>query len=205
MAIGSGDHPRVSVGGDGFVYVTYASGADMMLHKYSSCDAGLTPQVGWPITVAQYTNVHCPVPGLDRCGASDGRNNLSSPKVAIDDLEPTHVYYAFATSTAPATSTSLGNEDVMVRRVRRTAAPASPAVRVNTPVSARRFMPWISTYGGTAVVSWYDRRTATLGNNDLARYFVGGAARRGPNLVALPETDLSGADDNQMLHLAEGP
>ena len=188
VAIGAGDLPRVSVGGDGFVYVAWASGGNMMLHKYSNCDAGLTPQLGWPITVAPFTNVACPVPGLDRC---NGRNILSSPKVAVDDLDPTHVYYAFATSTGS------GNEDVMVFDSSNGGANFPRSVRVNSTVTARRFMPWISTYGGIAVVSWYDRRNATTANNDLTRYFIGGAAVRGPNLVALSETDLSGADDNE--------
>jgi hypothetical protein len=85
-AIGSGDFPRVNVGGDGFVYVAWASGSNMMLHKFSNCDAGLTPQVGWPVTVAAFSSVACPVPGLDRC---NGRNILSSPKAAVDDLDPT--------------------------------------------------------------------------------------------------------------------
>src|ERR1043165_3942145 len=47
IAIGAGDLPRVSVGGDGFVYAAWPSGGNMMLHKFSNCDAGLTPQVGW--------------------------------------------------------------------------------------------------------------------------------------------------------------
>src|SRR5258708_39418995 len=73
------------------------------------------------------------------------------------------------------------------------------SVRVNAAVAARRFMPWISVYGGVATVGWYDRRNATAANNDLTRYFVGGAAVRGPNLVALAEGDLSGADDKGCL------
>jgi hypothetical protein len=79
VAIGAGDLPRVSVGGDSFVYVAWASGGNMMLHKYSNCDSGLTPQIGWPITVAPFTNVACPVPGLDRC---NGRNILSSRPIS---------------------------------------------------------------------------------------------------------------------------
>jgi len=187
-AIGAGDLPRVSVGGDGFVYAAWPSGANMMLHKFSNCDAGLTPQVGWPITVSAFTNVVCPVAGLDRC---NGRNILSSQKVAVDDLDPTHIYYAFATSTGA------GNEDIMVFDSTDGGATFPRSVRVNNAVVGRRFMPWISTYGGSAVLSWYDRRTATAGNNDLTRFFIGGATVRGPNLVALAETDLSGNNDAQ--------
>ena len=187
-AIGAGDLPRVSVGGDGFVYAAWASGGNMMLHKFSNCDAGLSPQAGWPVTVASFTDVACPVPGLDRC---NGRNILSSQKVAVDDLDSNHIYYAFATSTGA------GNEDVMVFDSTDGGATFPRSVRVNNGVAGRRFMPWISTYGGIAVVSWYDRRNATLANNDLTRYFIGGAAVKGPNLVALSETDLSGNNDTQ--------
>ena len=186
--IGAGDLPRVSVGGDGFVYVGWPSGGNMMLHKFSNCDAGLAPQAGWPITVAAFNNVVCPVPGLDRC---NGRNILSSQKVAVDDLDPTHIYYAFATSTGA------GNEDIMVFDSTDGGSTFPRSVRVNNAVTARRFMPWISTYGGIAVVSWYDRRTITVANNDLTRFYIGGAAVRGPNLVALSEADLSGTDDTQ--------
>jgi hypothetical protein len=185
-AIGAGDLPRVGVGGDGFVYAAWASGGNLMLHKFSNCDAGLAPQAGWPVTVSAFTNVVCPVPGLDRC---NGRNILSSPKVAVDDLDPNHIYYAFATSTGA------GNEDVMVFDSTNGGATFPRSVRVNSAVAGRRFMPWISTYGGVAAVTWYDRRTATVANNDFTRYFVGGVAVRGPNLQALAETDLSGAND----------
>jgi len=187
-AIGAGDLPRVSVGGDGFVYVAWASGGNMMLHKFSNCDAGLAPQAGWPVTVSAFTNVACPVAGLDRC---NGRNILSSPKVAVDDLDPQHIYYAFATNTSAA------NEDVMVFDSVNGGATFPRSVRVNSAVAGRRFMPWVSSYGGIAVVSWYDRRNATAASNDRTRFFIGGAAVKGPNLVALTETDLSGNDDNQ--------
>jgi len=188
VAIAAGDFPRVSVGSDGFVYVGWASGGNMMLHKYSNCNAGLAPQVGWPVTVAAFSTVACPVAGLDRC---NGRNLLSSPRVAVDDLDPAHIYYAFATSTAA------GNEDVMVFDSVNAGKTFLRSVRINNAVAGRRFMPWISTYGGIAVVSWYDRRTATVGNNDRTRFYIGGAAVRGPNLVALAEADLSGNDDAQ--------
>lgn len=187
--IDAGDFPRVSVGGDGFVYVAYEIGANLRLHKYNRCDAGLMPQAPvWPITVTPYAEVPCPVPGLDRCQV---KNTLSSPKVAVDDLDAAHVYYAFATSTGG------GNEDVMVYDSVDGGATFPRSVRVNSAIPARRFMPWISTYGGMAVVSWYDRRSATMADNDLTRFYIGGAAVRGPNLVALPESDVAGVDDPQ--------
>jgi len=184
--IGAGDFPRVRVGGDGFVYVSWASGGNMMLHKYSDCDAGLTPQAGFPVTVSAFTNVACPVPGLDRC---NGRNILSSPVVAVDDLDPTHVYYTFATSTGA------GNEDVMVLDSSDGGLTFPRSVRVNSAVTGRRFMPWVSSYGGVAVVSWYDRRSATAAANDRTRFYIGSAAVKGDSLVAGTELDLSGTDD----------
>jgi hypothetical protein len=186
-AIGSGDLPRVSVGGDGSVYAAWPSGSNMELQKFTNCDSGLTP-VGLPVTVAAFTNVVCPVPGLDRC---NGRNILSSPVIAVDDLSPNHIYYAFTTSTGT------GNENVVVYDSIDGGVTFPRSVRVNTGVTARRFMSWIASYGGVAAIGWYDRRNATASANDLTRYFVGGAAVRGPNLDALAENDLSGASDNE--------
>ena len=102
--VGAGDHGRVTVGGDAWVYVAYTDGSNMMLHKFSNCDSGLSPQVGWPITVSAFSLIKFPEPGLDRC-CSDG---MSNPKVAVDDVNPFHLYYAFATNT------DAGNEDIMV-------------------------------------------------------------------------------------------
>jgi hypothetical protein len=132
QVIGAGDLPRVSVGGDGFVYAAWASGGSMMLNKYSNCDAGLAVQPGFPVTVAAFTNVVCPVAGLDRC---NGFNILSSPTVAADDLDANHIYYAFATSTA------VGNEDVMVFDSTNGGLNFTRNVRVNAAVAGRRFMP----------------------------------------------------------------
>ena len=188
VVVGTGDFPRVAVGRDGFVYVAFVNGGNMMLHKYSNCDSGLVAQPGWPVTVAAFTNVVCPVAGLDRC---NGRNTLSSPVVVGDDLQADHIYYAFASSTGA------GNEDIIIMDSSDGGATFPRSVTANSAVTARRYLSWVSAYGGMAVVSWYDRRNATAANNDLARYFIGGAAVRGPNLVALTEADLSGANDNQ--------
>jgi hypothetical protein len=188
QVIGTGDLPRVSVGPDGFVYVGYASGSNMMLNKYSDCDAGLVQQAGFPITVAPFTNVVCPVPGLDRC---NGRNILSSQTIAVDDLDPNHIYYAYATSTGA------GNEDIIVRDSVDGGLTFPRSVRVNAPVTGRRFMPWVSAYGCVAAVSWYDRRFATAAANDATRFFIGTVKVNGPTIVALTETDLSGIDDGQ--------
>jgi hypothetical protein len=187
--VAAGDYGRVTVGGDAWVYVAYVDtiNNNMMLHKLSNCDWGLAPQVGWPITISAFSNINSPEPGLDRC-CSPG---MSNPKVAVDDLDPLHLYYAFATATDAT------NEDIMVFDSKDGGATFPRSVRVNAAVPAHRFMPWISTYGGVAVLGWYDRRYAYTKQNDLTRYFVGGAAVRGPHLQSLWETDVSGVDDNQ--------
>lgn len=187
----AGDFSRVSVSGDGFVYAVYRSGGNIMLHKFSACDSGLTPQVGFPVTVASFTSVPCSMPGLDRC---NNGNILSSPTVAADDLNPNHVYVAWATSSGA------GNENIMVADSMDGGATFPRSVQVNGGPAARRFMPWISTYGGTAYVNWYDRRNVTLADNDLTRYFGGSASVKGGNLVAGPESDISQVNDPQCSH-----
>jgi hypothetical protein len=182
----AGDFSRVNVGGDSFVYVAYRSGGNIMLHKFSACDSGLTPQPGFPVTVAAFTSVPCPMPGLDRC---NNGNILSSPTVAADDLNPSHIYVAWANSSGA------GNENIMVADSMDGGATFPRSVQVNGAPVARRFMPWISTYGGVAYVNWYDRRNATAANNDLTRYFGGSAAVKGGSLVAGSEADISQVND----------
>ncbi|HTR11713.1 MAG TPA: hypothetical protein VMI72_00310, partial [Roseiarcus sp.] len=185
--VAAGDYGRVTVGGDAAVYVAYVDGGNMMLHKFSNCDWGLAPQAGWPVMVSAFNKIYFPEPGLDRCCPP----GMSNPKVAVDDVNPLHVYYAFVTNTDAT------NEDVMVFDSMDGGATFPRSVRVNAAVAAHRFMPWISTYGGVAVLGWYDRRYASAKQNDLTRYFVGGAAVRGPHLQRLGEIDVSGIDDNQ--------
>jgi hypothetical protein len=192
----AGDFPRVNVGKDGFVYVAYHSGANIMLHKFSACDSGFTPQAGFPVTVAAFTSVPCPMPGLDRC--NDG-NILSSPTVAVDDLDANHVFVAWANSSGS------GNENVMVADSTDGGATFPRSVQVNSALTARRFMPWLSTYGGVAYVNWYDRRNATATNNDLTRYFGGSAAVKGGSLVAGLEADISQVNDPHCSNWPCGP
>src|SRR6266542_3120184 len=45
-------------------------------------------------------------------------------------------------------------------------------------------MPWVCASGGNAFVTWYDRRAATVGQNDLTDYFAASAGLSGGNLVA---------------------
>jgi len=187
--------PRITVGQDGFVYVIYRASfpnGNIRVHKFSSCSSGLTPQLGFPKTVAAVTDVTCPVSGLDRCNL--GGNILSSHTAAVDDTNANHLYAAFADHTAA------GNENVIVRDSTDGGQtwPAARAVTINGAATGRRFMPWVSTNGGEAFVAWYDRRAATPAANDLTEYF-GGRARLDSlgNLVAGPEFKISQVVDPQ--------
>ena len=186
VAVGSGYVPRVTVGSDGFVYVIYGSGNNIMVHKYSSCSSGLTPQAGFPKTITSFNAVACPVPGLDRC---NNGNVLASYMAAVDDTNPMHIYMAYANNTAA------GNENVLVRDSADGGATWSAAVVVNAAVVGRRFMPWICAQGGAARVSWYDRRAAVGGStNDLTDYFCGSASNPGA-LTAGAEIKLTDSPD----------
>jgi hypothetical protein len=187
--------PRITVGQDGFVYVIYRASfpnGNIRLHKFSSCSAGLTPQLGFPVTVASVTDVSCPVSGLDRCNL--GGNILSSHTAAVDDTNANHVYVAYAENTAA------GNENVIVRDSLDGGQTwsAARAVTLNGAATGRRFMPWVTTNGGEAFVAWYDRRAATPAANDLTEYF-GGRARLDSlgNLIAGPEFTISQVVDPQ--------
>jgi hypothetical protein len=127
------------------------------------------------------TFVFCPFPGHDRCD-----QNPSSQTVAVDDLNPNHVYYAYAENTV-AGNAPAGNDNVRVRDSDDGGQnwPAARVVTVNAAVPGNRIMPWMCTTGGKAVVTWYDRRNATAANNDLTDYFGGSARLDGlGNLVA---------------------
>lgn len=190
---GAGDFPRVTVGQDGFVYVVYRSGGNVMLDKFSACNAAtpLQLQAGFPATVSAVTDVVCPVPGLDRC---NNGNLLSSHTVAVDDTNANHVYVAFANDTGG------GNADVMVTdsTTGGTNGSWSAPVRVNANVTGVRFMPWVCSVGGAARVSWYDRRAAVGGvSNDLTDYYCGSATGSGAGLAAGVETNLTNNPDPQ--------
>lgn len=191
-SVGSGDYPRVTVGPGGFVYVVYRAGTNVMLNKLSSCNTGLVQQPApFPVTVATFTLVPCPISGLDRCINPFGPNTPESPTVAVDDLDANHIYVAFATSSGS------GNENIIVADSMDGGKTFPRTVTVNTAATARRFMPWMCTTGGVAYVSWYDRRNATSTANDLTRYFGASAAVKGGSLVAGPEIDISGVNDPQ--------
>ncbi|KAB2966091.1 MAG: hypothetical protein F9K16_00290 [Thermoanaerobaculia bacterium] len=186
-AVGTGDFPRITVGGDGFVYVAYRSGGSILLNKFSSCRAGLAQQAGFPVTVASFTSVPCPMPGLDRC--NDG-NILSSPTVAVSDRNDDRVFVAFATNTVA------GNENVVVRESRDGGASFPRSTSVNRNVAGRRFMPWVCAANGRAYASFYDRRNVTAANNDLTGFYLGEAIPDSSSISRGTELDLTGAVDD---------
>ena len=188
--VGTGDFPRITVGGDSFVYVIYRSGSTINLNKFSPCDSGLLPQAGFPRKIANYSPVVCPVPGLDRC---NNGNTLSSHMVAVDDTNTSHVFVAFASNTGA------GNDDILVYDSVNGGKSWSSQVKVNKAVNAVRFMPWICAAGGVASVSWYDRRAADKAHDDLTAYYRGSVQRlASPNVLQVnPEVDVSQVNDPQ--------
>ncbi len=200
-----GDFGRVTVGQDGFVYVVSRSfGGDpatLSIDKYSSCQNGLVQQPGFPNTVFNNSySVDCPVPGLDRC--NDG-NDLRSASVAVDDLDPSHIFVSFVQHTTIGTDAGatpsdqfVENEDVRVADSTNGGLNWSSAINLNPGFTARRYMPWPCTVGGTAYVGWYDRRAANLTENSLTDYYLGSAYRSAGGLVKGPEYRVSPDSDS---------
>ena len=195
-----GDLPKIAVGQDGAAYVVYHPDDDdnIRLSKFTSCEANQNPMVrvfDAPV-VANPTSVACPTPGLDRCNL---RNSLASPTVAVDDLDSSHIYVAYAsntvnTSPAPGgpgawwpgcNNQNICNENVVVQDSLDgglTWAPgdSTRTLTISSGVVARRFMPWACAVGGEVFVSWYDRQAAspggtTVSNNSLTDFFRGSA------------------------------
>lgn len=185
-----GDLPRVTVGGDGFVYAVYTAGFSILVNKFSACDKGLVQQSGFPSTVSNYSIVACPLAGLDRCNCC---NTMSSQMAAVDDTNPSHVLVAFGNNT------SANNDDILVYDSIDGGKKWSKPVKVNASVSAPRFMSWICTAGGVGAVSWYDRRAATKGADDLTAYYRGSVKRVTPPgvLQVNSEENVSGTNDPQ--------
>lgn len=179
--------PRVAVGKDGMVYVVSRNGSNIVVDKFSNCDAGLVEQSSFPqsLTIA---DVPCPVPGLDRC---NNGNTLSSPTIAVDDTDPKHVYLAWAQTTGSGQDIVITDSDDGGESF------PNADVAANSSVTAVRYMPWLGSWGGTAYVGWYDRRKATASSDDLTRYFWGSVSAANGALTAHPETDLMGVDDPQ--------
>jgi len=164
---GGGDHPRVAVGADGKVYTVALSGNSVLLARFTSCAQGLVPDPGFPVTVTDASNVSCPVPGLDRCEEA-----LSSPTIAPDPLDSTHLYVTYAQA--------VDNYERIVSRESKDSGLTFPGEFIlSPPTAARRFMPWSCSAKGSVFVGWYDRQAALGGpvppirTNDLTDYFLG--------------------------------
>jgi hypothetical protein len=196
----SGDFPRITVGGDGSVYVAFEDTSNnLRIDKFASCNTNnaLPELAGWPRTVAAgVAEVPCPIPGLDRCTSG---NTMRSPTVAVDDTNSQHVFYAYARNTAA------GNEDILIRDSTDGGANFSAPTTLNGGGTARRYMPWMCTTRGTAYVTWYDRRNVTGAANDLTDYFGASAARSGGTLNAGAEFQLNDAATSDAECLAGQP
>lgn len=189
---GSTDFPRITVGQDSTVYVVTQNGGNIVLDSYGSCDGGLTPIVKQSVIATGVSYVTCPVPGLDRC---NNGNNLSSWTVAVDDTNASHLYVSYSVNTSPGV-----NENILVQDSTDAGKTwTRPSVQINTSTNGRRFMPWACSVGGTAYVSWYDRRNATSSANDLTDYFASSTFLNSGNLVAGTEFQInsSGTSDPQ--------
>jgi hypothetical protein len=191
---GAGDFPRVAVARDGSVFVVSLSGDTVLLHRYTSCASGLTAVAGYPAPVATLMGqVACPMPGLDRC--NDG-NTLSSPTVAPDPLDASHLFVAFAELDGS------GGERIVVVESRDAGATFPRQATISGATPARRFIPWSCSTRGDAWVGWYDRSAALIAgaSNDLTDYFIGVATSTGgasPSLVGGGERKITTNADPQ--------
>lgn len=166
---GAGDFPRVAVGKDGNVYVVTLSGNNVLLNRFSSCSSGLAPAAGFPVTVATLTGpVACPVPGLDRC---NNGNTLSSPTVAPDPSDASHIFVSFAQTDG------VRGEQIITAASTNNGSGFPKQSIVTTSKSIRRFMPWSCVTQGRAFVGWYDRQAAKASGatNDLTDYWLSSA------------------------------
>jgi hypothetical protein len=194
VTVGNGAFPRIAAGPNGIVYVVYEDGASWMLRRYSSCATGLVPQ-GVAIPITARTPIVCPFVGHDRCD-----QNPSSQTIAVDDTNPNHVYFAYAEDAGGGSDTIFVQDSIDGGAT----WPAARTVQVNSAVPGKRIMPWVCTTGGTAFVTWYDRRAATpcpappcAAPNDVTDYYAGSASLDfGGNLVVGTEFKISDVSDN---------
>ena len=183
--VGTGDLGRITVASDGFVYITYISGSNLMINKFSSCAQGLQPQQGFPVTIASINGVQCPVPGLDRCSTNSLENDAmvkepTSPQPAVDETNTGRVFVAYADSTGG------GNENIVLKESVDGGLTWPITADMNPATTARRFMPWVCTTQGTVYVSWYDRSVSTPTASDLTAYFLNTATEVGSSLTVSP-------------------
>jgi hypothetical protein len=184
---GSADFPRITVGQDGTVYVVYLTG-NIEVDTYTSCANGLSSILSNSVAVSGPNAVDCPIPGLDRCGGNGGtgQNDMRSHMLAVDDTNASHVYLSYASNTVSGV-----NEDIYVADSPDSGNSWSTPIQVNNSIPARRFMPWACSVGGTAYVSWYDRRNASPITNDATDYFATSVAPSGGTLVAASDYQIN--------------
>jgi hypothetical protein len=165
-AVGSGDHGRITVGPDGFAYVTYISGDELMINKFSSCAAGLQAQDHFPVEIVDdFSEPDCPVDGQFNLSSRCSSDGEASPQPAVSADHPNHVFVASAEKSSDQ------NDDIIVRHSADGGLTWPEQGVANTAVDGHRFLPWICTTGGEANVSWYDRRAATGNDDSLTNYF----------------------------------
>ncbi len=191
-AVGSGDFGRITVGSDGFVYVTFASGDDvfghhLFLNKFTSCASGLNQVPGFPVTVAPLTGVDCPVSGLERCKSFA----MSSPQPAVLTSFPNHIFIGYAERSSGT------NDNIIVRHSSDGGLTWPDRFVANTTTqAAHRFMPWVCAGGNSAKVSWYDRRNSTAADDTLTDYFFNTVSISGPGtempVTTTPDSQKSG-------------
>ncbi len=181
ISAGSGDHPRVTVGPDGFVYVTQMDGDDVVVSKFTSCRSGLTPVNNFPVTVLSTDTPSCPYPGLDRCDVM----SIQSPTLAVDDTDPSHLYVSYVQNASGS------NDDIVVADSSNGGRTWSDGITVSSHQAGHRFFPWMCSMGGTAFVSYYDRAAATSAHNDLTNFFRSSAFLQQGTLTAGTPHNLS--------------
>jgi hypothetical protein len=155
--------PRITVGQDGFVYVTAWGGGFYRVWKYSSCANGLNLQLGFPVNVVARDPYDCPFAGHDRCD-----QNPSSQTVAVDDTNPNHIYLAYAQDAGAGSNSNVFVRDSLDGGL---TWPIARVVQSNAAVDGRRIMPWMCTTGGDAVLTWYEQRAPAP--SDTTDFFGG--------------------------------
>lgn len=171
-----GDHPRVSVGSDGKVYVVTLDGNTVKLLRFSSCSRGLVPDPGFPVDVADGLDIACPLPGIDRCDTP-----LSSQTAAPDPANAAHLFVTY--------SRRVGAGNLVVAKESLDAGRTfGGELLLSGSNNAPRFMPWSCSTLGSVFAGWYDRSAASVAANDLTDYFVGSPVFPAPlNLTTAPD------------------
>lgn len=167
VPLSGGDFPRVTVAADSTVLVSYMNGNTPTLERFSPCAQGAPPtiaRVAGPVTTVlagsasplNCTNADA-IPGLDRCNVG---NDLRSTMVAGGPAGQNTVFYSYAASRGNTT------DDIVVETSTDGGLTFTGSFTMNSTATGHRFMPWICSGNGTAMVSWYDmRNSGAMGGN----------------------------------------